>query len=310
MTTRARPSATARLTPRAVAVPAGLGLLTFALAGVVTAAVPVSGAPADPAALARRFADELFARGDWYRAATEYERTISYAPGAAEIPELTFRAALCSHRAGRHAEAGTRFALLASSASSTELADRCRLYLAAGRYLDGAWDDAHAACLLARTASPSSVHGDRLVYLDGMSRVQVADWPAARAAFETVPPASTLRPSALALADLATRAGQADLHRPWATAACSAVIPGLGQMVCGYHWDGVTALLLTGLSAAIAVDGFHRHSGRLETVGLVLCAVWYPANILGGANAARRANRAARNALVAEADRLSTLSLE
>lgn len=269
-----------------------------------------AGPVGDPAARERRFADELFSRRDWYRAATEYLRVLSLDPDSPEAPETSFKAALCSHRAGRHAEAGAMFAELAARVSSTELQDRCRLYVAAGRYLDGAWEDARTASALARQASPASAHGDRLAYLEGLSRVQLGEWPAAGAAFDAVPVASALRPSAVELAALADRGGRMMDHRPWADAAASAVVPGLGQILCGYHWDGLSALALTGASIAIAAEGFHRHSGRLETVGLVLCTIWYPANILGGANAARRANRATRAALGAEAGRISTLSLE
>jgi len=286
-------------------------LLLLAAAWPLHARPALAAAPApDPAMRERRFADELFARRDWYRAATEYLRVLSLDPDSPDAPETSFKAALCSHRAGRHAEAGAMLTELASRVSSTELMDRCRLYLAAGRYLDGAWEDARAACVMARQASPGSVHGDRLAYLEGLSRVQLADWAAARAAFDAVPPSSALRPTAVELAALADRGARAVDHRPWADGAASAVVPGLGQILCGYHWDGLSALALTGASIAIAAEGFHRHSGRLETVGLVLCGIWYPANVLGGANAARRANRAARAALGEEAGRRSALSLE
>lgn len=283
----------------------------LALLGLL-AGVPSAGRAAaqEPAALNRRFADELFARGEWYRAATEYERVASYEPAAPDILELRFRVALCSHRAGRHAEAERAFAALAAATSSTELQDRCRLYIGAGKYVSGAFADAHAVCAAARAASPASPHADRLAYLDGLSLLHERAWTAARAAFDAVPASSSLRSSGAALADLADHGAAAPLHRPWADGALSAVVPGLGQIVCGYHWDGLSALLLTGASIAVAAEGFRRHSGRLETAGLVLCAVWYPANILGGANAARRANRAAHEVLMVTADRLSTLSLE
>jgi hypothetical protein len=285
-------------------------LLVAGLLPVPACSGSATAVPGDPARRERQFADDLFAHRDWYRAATEYLRVLSIDPDSAQAPETAFKAALCSHRAGRHTEAEGLFAALAARASSTELQDRCRLYIAAGKYLDGAWDDVHTACALARTASPDSVHGDRLAYLDGLSRIQAGEWAAARAAFAAVPVASALRPSALELSALTDRALQAAPHRPWATGLASAIVPGLGQVLCGYHWDGLTALLLTGASAAITADGFRRHSGRLETVGFVLTGIWYPANILGGANAARRANRADRTAVTAAAGRLSTLSLE
>jgi len=283
----------------------------LALLGLL-AGLPSAGRAAaqEPAALNRRFADELFARGEWYRAATEYERVASYEPAAPDILELRFRVALCSHRAGRHAEAERAFAELAAATSSTELQDRCRLYIGAGRYQAGAFADAHVACTGALTLSPGSPHVDRLRYLDGLSLLHMGEWKASSAAFGSVPETSALITSAVSLNVLAGLGAMRSPDSPWVTGALSAVVPGLGQISCGYFWDGLSALLLTGASIAVAAEGFRRHSGRLETAGLVLCAVWYPANILGGANAARRANRAAHEVLMVTGDRISTLSLE
>ena len=285
-------------------------MLRAALMAIAVGLPVPAGAGPTVADDSRRFADELFARGDWYRASTEYQRVLSVEPGAADAGELAFKAALCSHRAGRHTEAEGMFAALATRTSSTELQDRCRLYLAAGKYLDERWDDAHTIAAAARTASPDSIHGDRLAYLDGLSLLHGEGWAGARTAFAAVPAGSHLHPSAGELAALAARGASLHDRSPWTTGALSALLPGLGQIACGYHWDGLSALLLTGVSAALIVDGTRRHRSGVTTTGIVFGAIFYPANVLGGANAARRANRQARATLVDAADHLSVLALD
>ncbi|MEK7476360.1 MAG: hypothetical protein AAB152_12110 [Candidatus Coatesbacteria bacterium] len=265
-----------------------------------------AGMPAGPAAV-RRFADELFARGDWFRAATEYLRAASYDPAAPDAGELTFRAALAAYRAGQWTEARRRLLEL-GEVSAPELAGRSRYLAAAASYRAGDWDDARI--LAGRARAGSSAISDRAAYIEGLSDLQLGRWPDARAAFGAVPPASGLAGSAGALAGLADRGARLPHPSPWVTAGLSAVVPGLGQIVSGYVWDGLSALLLTGGSAALLAAGVHRDNSALQAAGAAGLAIFYPANVFGGANAAGRRTRDARHRLLDDAGRLSTLSLE
>jgi hypothetical protein len=263
-------------------------------------------APAPDTAEVRRFADELFSQGDWFRASTEYLRAASYDPGASDARELGFKAALCAYRAGQWAEARRRLLDLAR-VSATELADRCRYLGAASSYR---LEDYETARLLAAQVAPGSPVFDRASYLGGLSDLNLERWPDARAAFGAVPPGSSLASSAAGLAGLTDRGPDLPRRSPWVTAGLSAVVPGLGQIVSGYVWDGLSALLLTGGSAAILAAGVDRDNAALKGTGAVLLAIFYPANVYGGANAAGRRNREARRRLLDDAARRSTLSLE
>jgi hypothetical protein len=97
---------------------------------------------------------------------------------------------------------------------------------------------------------------------------------------------------------------------PLATGTMSLLVPGLGQAVGGYGWDGFTAFLMSAGSLAIGLAGAERGDRGMATTGYALFALWHPANIIGGANAARRANRRAEERAISRADSLSMLSLE
>ena len=279
--------------------------LLLLLLAVASARAENAAPPPDTAAV-RRFADELFSQGDWFRASTEYLRAASYDPGGPDAGELRFSAALCAYRAGQWGEARRRLMDL-SRASATELADRCRYLGAASSYRLKEYETARQ---LAAQVAPGSPVFDRAAYLGGLSDLQLERWPDARAAFGAVPPASPLASSAAGLAGLADRGQDLPRRSPWVTAGLSAVVPGLGQIASGYVWDGLSALLLAGGSAAILAAGVDRDNASLKAAGGVLLAIFYPANVYGGANAAGRRNREARRRLLDDAARLSTLSLE
>lgn len=267
---------------------------------------PVRGDADAPTGAIQRFADELFSQGDWFRASTEYLRAASYDPASPDAPELGFKAALCAYRAGQWTEARRRLLELAR-ASATELADRCRYLGAASSYRLKEYETARQ--LAAQVQTGSAVF-DRASYLRGLADLNLERWPDARAAFGAVPPASALASSAAGLAGLADRGPDLPRRSPWVTAGLSAVVPGLGQIVSGYIWDGLAALLLTGGGAAILAAGVDRDNASLKATGGVLLTVFYPANVYGGANAAGRRNRQARRRLLDDAAGRSTLSLE
>ncbi len=258
----------------------------------------------------REFAEGLFSQGEYFRAATEYMRMLSYHPAPPEADEIKFKIALCSYKAQRHGESAHQFARLAVLTSSTELKDRCQLMAAASRYQEQAYGDAFAICDQALVNSPESRHRDRLSYLKGLSLLHLTRWEEAREVFGTVPAASTLAGSATDLGALAARATHLPHRRPWVTGVLSALVPGLGQITCGYYWDGLSALALSGASLAIAVAGIQKDNNTLKATGFSLFGLWYTASIYGGVNAASRYNRQAAVKLLAEADATSTLSLD
>jgi len=274
----------------------------------------VLGVPADagtpngvPLALVRKFADELFDQGDWFRAATEYLRAASYDPAAPDAGELTFKAALAAYRAGQWADARRRLTALAE-VSATGLADRCRFLAAASSFRLEEYETARLLAGRARAGDGGLL--DRAAYLEGLSDLRLGNWPDARSAFGAVPPASPLRGSAGALAGLADRGGRLARGSAWLGAGLSALVPGLGQVAYGYVWDGLSALLVTGGSAALLAAGIQRDNATLRAVGAACLMVFYPANVFGGANAPGRRFREERRRLLDEAGRLSTLSLE
>src|SRR5687767_3300546 len=166
--------------------------------------VPVASRAEDVASI-HRFADERFAAGDWFRAATEYLRAASYGPAAPDRDELLFQAARCSYRAERYAESRRDLIALAGTTSSTELADRCRFVAAAATFRLKEFESARELAADTRERSPGSALRDRLAYLQGWSALHAGRWNDAQGAFSSVTDPSPLASSARDLAALAGR---------------------------------------------------------------------------------------------------------
>lgn len=259
----------------------------------------------------RVFADELLETGEYYRAATEYRRLLSYFQFArSEREELRFRVAQCSFRASRFDEAGRLLATLAADSESPELRDDCLLLLAACRMRLFDYAGSLEVAREAEEAAFSTPYRSRFAHLAGLSLLHLDRPREAREAFASIPDKDPLGPSSRRLEQTSRRAENLPHFRPLLTGLLSALVPGLGQMACGYFWDGLAALAVTGTSLAIGVAGHQRDDSSLAAAGFTLFGVWHAGNIYGGANAARRANRQARERMLAAARAQSTLSLE
>lgn len=284
------------------------GLLA-ALLAASTAFGAVSG-PSNDTAKMRAFADELFDQEEYFRASTEYMRILSANPGSRDEEQVKFRIAQCSYRAGRYDEAVQAYLRLSVATTSTDMVDRCRLVMAACRYRQNDYSASVADCGRAIYASPKSPLLDRFTYLKGLGQVHTGDWKGAFNSFASVPGESLLSPSSRELGALCVRVPKERRFNPLATGTMSLIVPGLGQTVCGYGWDGFTAFLLSAGSLAIGLAGTDRGDRGMETAGYALFTLWHPANVIGGANAARRANRHADERAYGRADAMSMLSLE
>jgi len=277
---------------------------------IASTALGNSNQPGDGAENIRAFADELFAQEEYFRASTEYMRLLSYQPGRADADQVRFRIAQCPYRAGRYSEAAQEFLRLAVSTTSTDMLDRCRLVMAACRYRQDDFPAAAADCARAVSASPKSALLDRFIYLNGMSLAHSGNWTGAFRVFTLVPGGSALAPSSRELGSLCARTSMEKRYSSLATGAMSLVAPGLGQAVCGYGWDGFTAFIMSAGTLAIGLTGLERGNRGMTTAGFALFSIWHPANIIGGANAARRANRRSEERAASRLDAFSTLSLD
>ncbi len=211
-----------------------------------------------------RFADDLATHHEWAAARTEYLRLAFARPDGSEARIAHRRAAACAYRLDQ-------FTMAAAEAAALH-------------------------------ATPPGHDEGAVRMLEAMALLHLARWEEARATLAAIPASDPKVDRAGALDGLAGRGAALRPDSPWLTGGLSAAVPGLGQIVAGYPWDGLSALLLTGASAAVLAEGLRRNRPGLAAGGAVLLAIWYPANIWGGANAARRAHRQARAELLESAD--------
>lgn len=279
------------------------------VAAVLLACLPLT-AKAEDAGNLRKFADSLFANEDYFRAQTEYRRLLAYYPSIPDAGEIEFKAAQCSFKAGRFTEAVAALGNLAAKTSSMALADKCRITAAASLYKLGDHAETQRECTDALEKSPSSGLKDRFLYLSALSLMQRAQWEAAGRILDSIPPESGLAPSARDLSALALHAGKIKPRSPFHTGLLSAAVPGLGQVTCGYVADGLAAMALSSACLASGIVAQRNGNHSLAAAGYTLFGIFYSANVYGGTNAARRANRQTLEKVLSRAENLRALSLE
>lgn len=269
-----------------------------ALAAVVAAVAPSWGVPgalalelSPPALLA--YADDLYGRGDYYRAIGEYDRLIFHFPSDRLAADARFRIAAALFRGQRWEEAARRFREIGRDAARSDLQQQALFMV--GETYRGSGDLASAvgAYQAFIDAFPEGALAPQARLMIGWCLMARELWPEARgqilAANDRLPPGI----DAPALAREAERGAQLPTRAPWVAGSLSAVLPGLGQLYVGRKTDAAVAFALNALFAWATVESFR--DGDYVTGGILgtLEIGWYIGNIYGAAGSARKYNRAA-----------------
>jgi hypothetical protein len=198
----------------------------------------------------------------WGLAQQAYEDYLEAYPSSPKTAEAGFFRAEAAYEARKLGLASEGYQGLLQQQDSGPLALTARLRLASLSLIDGKWSEASNQLSQAARLDPSPTGGyQRWITLSNQGQA--------------------LRPYSAPLAVLS-----------------SAVIPGSGQMECGYWSDGLSSLALVGGLAAWTAYFYAVHQQFSGTVFCVVGGVFYLGNLQGAVLAARRANRDRPRALI------------
>ncbi len=245
------------------------------------------------------FADALAARGDCWRAETEYQR-IAF---CANSTSLRFWAAMmagrCYFRVNEWNDAAIRFLRAGGEASTREEKSLAFLWAASSRFNAG--DCAESERIL-RSFDPGEGCSNQVGILRAVSAMAGGAWVESADAFSRIAEESTdglSRQKMLLLARDAHGGIELPKRNPLVAAALSTVVPGTGQCYARRPYDGLRHFIFDGLLIFSVVQLFRseQYAPGYLLGGFTL--PFYVGNIMGARRSAERFNACKRLEYVA-----------
>lgn len=248
------------------------------------------------------FADYLYERGDYLRAAGEYGRYLFSRHMSADTDSIYYSMIKAFFLAGDYDRCERLLEELSGIYPSSHLITNISMYRSVVRYHRG---DYEGALVLARD---SRVEGTLRSGIVSMSYLHLDDYEQAQK-WACLSKPSDQRQSlgetaqggaGTRLDSLCEKVRNADSLPHKNTAASgvmSAIIPGSGKIYCGRAADGIYSLVIVGLFAWQAIDGFND-DGASSVKGWVfgtLGAGFYLGNIYGSVMSAELYNKQVHN---------------
>ena len=257
-----------------------------------------------------KFAEHLYKEGDYLRAAGEYQRYLLYSRQSASSPlwkrrargdfkhqdtfSTLYKIGLCYRQAGDTRRAISFFRKVVTEHPKSRFSFAASYQIAYSYFFVGQYESSTRYINQALDGTGNSDERGKLHILAGFNYLHQRRWRDAEHILGSVAPkdenlnimASALRASA--------REGMSLPHKsPVLAGLLSAVLPGGGKMYCEQYGDGVYSLILVGVTALLAWDGF-RESGVRSVRGWLFGSVggiFYAGNVYGSSVAARIYNR-------------------
>ena len=257
----------------------------------------------------RRFADFLYAQGDYLRAADEYQRYLFFlADSSSDKTEIQYRIARCYRFAGQGEQAIERFQTLLGTHPTDPFANRAYYEIGATYFL---MDQFEQSARFLRDTLPRIMNlrqQGEAQQLIGLSYLMQKEWSEAGEVFKRLAESDdpTIKEQASTYHTYAEKGAQLATRSPLLAGILSALVPGAGRFYTGRSGDALTSLFIVGLAGWQTYDGFRRDgisSAKGWTFG-ILGGVFYVGNIYGSVISARVHNRHITDEF------LATLSIE
>lgn len=260
-------------------------------AGLAGAAEPSDSRPV------MAFADDLFSRGDYYRAITEYERFVFLSPEAPQAGRARLQVGMCYYRGEKWEAARDQFLKLKERNSASPEGRDAWLMLAITYYRLQKYTMAEALIEEFIRKYPNDDRMGDAVIMKGICLARFGNNEWARESFRGVPTNSVRFADVDTLLGLTGRLDEVPQKSPGLAATLSAVLPGAGQLYVERPRDATVSLLINGVTIAGMLAAFNNHE---EVVGCLFAVVessWYFGNIYNASTGAHKFNSRQRNAV-------------
>lgn len=253
-----------------------------------------------------KFADYLFAQGDYLRAAGEYQRYMFIQSKDNDM--IRYKIAVCYRLGGRTEHAIRSFKELVKESLNSKTKSAAYYQIGVSYFLMQQFRE--SINFLDTSLPHISDEHFRLEaqQLIGLSHLMRKEWNSAEKMFEALKETDVLdvRQKAIVYGEFANRGEMLPKRSPLLAGFLSTIVPGAGRLYTGRVGDAVTSIITVGITGWQAYDGFSRDglsSVKGWTLG-TLCGIFYAGNIYGSVISARVYNRHIADEF------LTTLSIE
>ena len=239
-----------------------------------------------------KFADFLYAQGDYLRAAGEYQRYLFHQPQ--ESAQIRYKIAVCYRFGGKTEQAIQGFESLLRTDPKSEFASRAYYQIGATYFLQDQFERSVQFLGEALPHITDARQHAEAAQLIGLSYLRQKRWSKASEVFKALQTSDIIpiREKAEVYHIYAERGADLPTRSPLLAGTLS-IIPGAGRLYTGRFADALTTLFTVGLTGWQAYDGFRRDgvsSAKGWTLG-TLCGIFYVGNIYGSVISARVYNR-------------------
>lgn len=242
-----------------------------------------------------QFAQQYLEKGEYLRAAWEFDRFIHFFPADKEVPKAHYLIGLCYLKEKKYELARKILENVYKTYSHTPLAGKALFLMGESYYLQGASAEAEHYFKMVVDEYPREELRNAACYRLGWSRMREDRWREASEAFKMVEEKSPLYADSQDLSDKSLQ-GQTLPHKdPTSAGIMAAILPGLGHAYTERYRDGMVAFLLNGLFIWAAVESFHQDHNALGGILTFIEAGWYSGNIYSAVNSAYKYNRKIRD---------------
>lgn len=237
------------------------------------------------------FADDLFERGDYYRAITEYERVIFFHPDHALANTARLQIAHAYLKGDRIDQAIERLKELSTDLANEETGRKASFMLGEAYYQKREYSRAADYFENFIETYPGDARVDAARIRIGWSYLRQGKWRQAGEEFGKLPPDSPLHAQAEGLVEGARNYPGIPVKSPGLAGGLSAVLPGAGQLYVNRPGDALVSFLLNGAFIWATVEAFQNDNDVTGGILLFFESGWYLGNIYNAMNGAQKYNR-------------------
>jgi len=242
-----------------------------------------------------QFARQYLEKGEYLRAAWEFDRFIHFFPADEDVPKAQYLMGLCYLKGKKYESARKVLEKVYKTHSDRPLGGKALFLMGESYYLQGVSAEAERYFRMVVENYPSAELKNAAFYRLGWSRMGEDRWKEASEAFKMVEEKSPLYDSSQDLSTKSLKGETLPRKDPTSAGILAAVLPGLGHVYGERYRDGLVSFILNGLFIWAAVESFDQDHDVLGGILTFLEAGWYSGNIYSAVNGAHKYNRKIRN---------------
>jgi tetratricopeptide (TPR) repeat protein len=241
-----------------------------------------------------RFAEDLFQRGEYFRAIGEYERFIHFFPESDDVVLSRYRIGLAYLKGERFEEAIEAFTLVERQYPESPYVEQSYLRIGEAYAQLKQYDDAIMLLEKLIAITPKQDIKDEAHYQCGWVYLEQELWDNAEACFNQISPENRARFRIEGLLRELDKRGDLKRKNP-TTAGLLAIVPGAGHVYCERYRDALVAFLVNGALILAAWEAFDEELYALGGLITVVELGFYSGNIYSAVSSAHKYNRKEKN---------------